>query len=171
MLNSTHSLCFFSLTSFKFNIAGVWDLIFITLSHTQTHVKRSSGVYSPCHNSQSETVSLHHTSQNDKFQIQLRREKGGGKLYKKHGRLSAILLNNLMVFTFFFSLYRSSFNPCASSILSGVPPTRKTSGPRPCGDGPDEARKTLMFIRQSLNRFHRCQSGKVTVTAPIRETG
>lgn len=38
-------------------------------------------------------------------------------------------------------------------------------------DGPDEARKTLMFIRQSLNRFHRCQSGKVTVTAPIRENG
>lgn len=38
-------------------------------------------------------------------------------------------------------------------------------------DGPDEARKTLMFIRQSLNRFHRCQSGKVTVTAPIKENG
>lgn len=28
-----------------------------------------------------------------------------------------------------------------------------------------------MFIRPSLNRFHRCQSGKVTVTAPIRENG
>ena len=67
--------------------------------------------------------------------------------------------------------HHNSFIPRASTILSGVSPIRKTSGPRLCADGPDKARKTLMFIRRSLYRFHRCQSGKVTVTAPIKENG
>lgn len=56
----------------------------------------------------------------------------------------------------------------AANVLSQVSCVRYGHGP--CRNGPDEARKTLMFIKRSLNRFHRCQSGKVTVTAPIRKT-
>lgn len=83
---------------------------------------------------------------------------------------NALKLNNLMVFFHPPLHHHYSFISCASNTLSGVSAIRKTSRPRPCRDGLDEARKkTLMFIRQSLSHFHRCQSGKVTVTAPIRE--
>lgn len=58
------------LSSLTLLVCGTWFL-----SQRHTH-KRSSGVYSPCHNNQSETVLLHHTSQNDNFQI---RQKKGEK--------------------------------------------------------------------------------------------
>lgn len=72
---------------------------------------------------------------------------------------------------FFPSPSSQFFHSSCFHYSLGVSPIRKTSGPRLCADGPDKARKTLMFIRQSLYRFHRCQSGKVTVTAPIKENG
>lgn len=113
-----------------------------------------------------EIVLLQHTNQND--MVSNSTQKKTKRNTWKHG----LKLNILMVFTVFSPLrHHNSFIPRASTILSGVSPIRKTSGPRLCADGPDKARKTLMFIRQSLYRFHRCQSGKVTVTAPIKENG
>lgn len=151
-----------------FNNAGVRYLIFITpsLSHTNT-----CQTVQWCLRALSQQPVRNRlvTAQQSKWQLSSRK-RGKIKTTRKHGWPPAVLLSNLMVLTW-FPLQHSPFIYCASDILSGVSRIRKTSGPRAGGDGPDEARETLLFIRPGLNRFHRCQSGKVTVTAPIRKNG
>lgn len=73
-------------------------LDFYHTSDTQTHVKRSSGVYEPCHNSHSETVASRLSSQNDKASNrEQERRKEKKKAYKSLQKL-VLKLNDLMVF-------------------------------------------------------------------------
>lgn len=159
-------MCFFSKpqTSFMFNNAGVWHLIFIT-HHTHKHTSNGPVVFTSLVTTTSQKVSCYDTPiKMTRFQTR-RGERKKNKTWFQAQRFNGFHFFSLSIITILSFLVLPIFS------LEFFFSTRKTSGPRPCGDGPDEARKTLMFIRQSLNRFHRCQSGKVTVTAPIRANG